>query len=125
MRSIMSIAAAVLATASLAGPAAAQDFDLMQFADTNTDGKVSVEEFAAFQEQGWGFISQGAESIKIADLDPMMQGAFAGITPDANGAVTHAAYTAGVPDRFKKADKDGNGSLSKEELTAMFAPPAA
>ena len=126
MRSFISIAAATLAVAGLAAPALAQDFDLMQFADTNTDGKVTAEEFAAFQEQGWGFLSQGAESIKLADVMPEMKAAFNGITPDANGVITHAAYTAAVPAKFKAADKNGDGSLSKEELTALFpAPPAA
>lgn len=113
------------ALAGVAAPVLAQDFDIMEFADANKDGKVSVEEYAAMSEQGWGFFSQGAESVKLADLDPMMKGAFAGIAPDANGAVTHAAYTAAVPGRFKAADKDGNGSLSKEELQATMGPPPA
>lgn len=125
MRHFIAVAAAAIAVAGLAGPAAAQDFDLMQFADTNTDGKVSLEEFAAFSEQGWGFLSQGAESVKVAELDPMMQGAFNGIAPDADGVVTHAAYTAATPGRFKGLDKDGDGSLTKAELDAMMAPPAA
>ena len=119
------IFAAACALAGLAAPALAQDFDIMQFADTNSDGKVTVEEYAAMSEQGWGFFSQGAESVKLADLDPMAKGAFAGIAPDANGVVTHAAYTAAVPARFKAADKDGNGSLSKAELEATMGPPPA
>ena len=116
---------AAIAIAALAGPAIAQDFDLMGFADTDANGKVSVEEFAAFQEQGWGFISQGADSVKLADIQPQMQAAFNGVAPDANGVITHAAYTAGVPARFKAADKDGDGSLSKAELEALFPPPPA
>jgi Ca2+-binding EF-hand superfamily protein len=124
MRRITIIAAVALA--ALAAPAIAQDFDLMGFADADKNGKVSAEEFAAFQEQGWGFFSQGAESIKLADIMPEMKAAFNGITADANGVITHAAYTAAVPAKFKAADKNGDGSLSKEELTALFpAPPAA
>jgi Ca2+-binding EF-hand superfamily protein len=116
---------AAIAIAALAGPAIAQDFDLMGFADTDKNGKVSAEEFAVFQEQGWGFLSNGAESIKLADVQPQMKAAFNGVTPDASGAITHASYTAGVPARFKAADKDGDGSLSKAELEALFpAPPA-
>jgi hypothetical protein len=116
---------AAIAIAALAAPAIAQDFDLMGFADTDKNGKISAEEFAAFQEQGWGFISQGAESIKLADVQPQMKAVFNGIAPDASGAITHAAYTAGVPARFKAADKDGDGSLSKAELEALFPPPPA
>ncbi|MBO9669292.1 MAG: hypothetical protein J7485_02125 [Sphingobium sp.] len=123
MRRTIIIAAAALA--AFAAPAIAQDFDLMGFADTNKDNKVSPEEFAAFQEQGWGFFSQGADSIKLADIMPEMKAAFNGITPDANGVITHAAYTAAVPAKFKSADKNGDGSLSKEELTALFPAPGA
>ncbi len=86
MRSIISIAVAAI---GLAG-----DFDLMGIRGTPTrTGKISAEEFAAFQEQGWGFFSQGAESVKVADLQPMAKPSFDGIAPDANGAITHAAYT--------------------------------
>ena len=128
MHSIVKIAAAALAMAGLAAPVVAQDggdFDLMGFADTNKDGKVSLEEFTAFQEQGWGFISQGADSIKVADMQPMMKPMLASIAPDASGAITHAAYTASIPARFKAADKNGDGFLDKAELTAMFPPPPA
>ncbi len=38
---------AAVAIAALAAPAIAQDFDLMGFADTDKNGKVSAEEFAA------------------------------------------------------------------------------
>ncbi|MBO9575702.1 MAG: hypothetical protein J7494_08205 [Sphingobium sp.] len=117
------IAAAVMT--ALAAPAIAQDFDLMGFADTNKDNKVTAEEFAAFQEQGWGFFAQGADSVKLADIMPEMKAAFNGITPDANGVITHAAYTAAIPAKFKAADKNGDGSLSKEELTALFPAPGA
>lgn len=117
------IAAAVLAVAT-AGQAVAQDFDLMQFADTNGDGKVTVEEYAAFNEQGWGFIAQGAEKVKPAELDAMMQPAFNGITPDAEGYVTQAAYLAIGPTRFKAADKDGDGALNSAELNATMQPPS-
>jgi hypothetical protein len=128
MRKIIIIAAASLIVAGLTAPAFAQggDFDLMGFADTNKDGKVSLEEFTAFQEQGWGFISQGAETIKAADMQPQMKPMMVGVPVDASGAITHKAYMDSVPARFKAADRNGDGFLSKEELLAMFpAPPAA
>jgi len=127
MRKIIIVAATSLAIAGLAAPVIAQggDFDLMGFADTNKDGKVSLEEFTAFQEQGWGFISQGADSIKAAEMQPQMKPMMAGVPVDASGAITKKAYMDSVPARFKAADKNGDGFLSKEELLAMFpAPPA-
>ena len=123
MRGIIAIAALV-ASAGFAVQAQAQDFDLMQFADTNADGKVTAEEYANFAEQGWGFFAQGAEKVKVADLDPMAKGAFVGLTPDADGFVTHAAYTAAGPGRFKAADKNGDGTLDSAELNGTMKPPS-
>jgi hypothetical protein len=117
-------AAALIAAMGFGSMASAQEMDLMQFADTNTDGKVTLEEFNAFSEQGWGFFSNGAEKVKVADLDPMAKGAFVGITPDADGTVSHAAYMAASPGRFKAADKNGDGSLTKDELNNSMKPPA-
>lgn len=118
------VIAILAASAGLTGAAPAQDVDLMQYADTDTDGKVTLAEYTAFSEQGWGFFSQGADKVKVSELDDMAKGAFAGITPDAAGYVTKAAYMAGVPARFKAADKDGNGTLSAAELNATMKPPA-
>ena len=121
MRFAIAFAAAALA-AGLSGQALAQDLDLMQFADTNMDGKVTPEEYAAFAEQGWGFMSNGAEKVKVSELDPNFKGAFAGIATDADGNVTHAAYTAATPAKFKAADKNGDGTLDKDELNATMKP---
>ena len=95
----------------------------MQFADPNMDGKVTAEEYSAFSTQGWDFFSQGADKVKVADLDPAAKGAFSGIAPDADGNVTKAAYLAGIPDRFKAADKNGDGTLNAAELNATMKPP--
>lgn len=116
--------AAVLAAAtlSIAGAVHAQDIDLMQYADPDGDGKVTMAEFTAFSEQGWGFFSQGADKVKVADLEDMAKPSFAGVTPDAEGYVTKAAYMAAVPARFKAADTNGDGVLSAAELNAALKP---
>jgi hypothetical protein len=49
----------------------------------------------------------------------MAKNAYKGIKPDANGMITHAAYTAATPAMFKQADKNGNGSLDAEELATV------
>lgn len=124
MRIAIAAAALVVAMAGFAGMASAQDMDLMQYADADSDGKVTGAEFTSFSEQGWAFFSQGADKVKIAELDPMAKGAFVGVTPDANGEVTKEAYMAAVPARFKAADKNGDGVLDAAELNGSIAPPA-
>lgn len=114
----------VVAAISVAGAALAQEMDLMQFADTDTDGKVTMAEFNAFTEQGWGFFAQGADKVKVAELDPMAKPAFAGIAPAADGTVSHESYMAAAPTRFKTADTNGDGWLSKDELNTSMKPPA-
>jgi hypothetical protein len=106
----------------LCTPALAQ-FDPMAMADTDEDGKVSPEEYAAFCEAGWGYFSGGADKVKVLDLDPMAKGAFDGIQPDADGAVSHAVYSAATPAKVKKADLNHNGSLNAAELKASIGMP--
>jgi hypothetical protein len=122
MRSIALATTLLVGVTGLGGQAMAQDFDLMQFADADQDGKVTEAEYANFREQGWTFIAQGAEVVKIADLDDMMKGAFAGITPDAEGQVSKAAYLSVTPALFKAADKNGDGTLDGQELNASMMP---
>ncbi|HEY1125972.1 MAG TPA: hypothetical protein VGE65_10080 [Sphingobium sp.] len=93
-----------------------QAMDLMPLADANGDGKVTLEEYQAFTEQGWGFVSQGADKVKVADLDDQAKLAFFGIQPDAQGYVTHKMYSDAAPERFKLFDADKNGSLNADEL---------
>lgn len=120
--SIFFAVAALLAGAAVQaqGPEAAA-MDLMPIADTNQDGKVTLEEYKAFTAQGWGFVSQGADKVKVADLDPQAQLAFFGITPDAQGYVTQKAYLDAAPARFALFDADKNGSLDSSEINGR--PP--
>ena len=122
MRIGLVLIASAVAMAGLAGRASAQDMDLMQFADANGDGKVTPEEFAAFREQGWNFFSQGAEKVKVADLDPMAKGAFIGVKPDAEGYVNKQAYLAVTSERFKATDKNGDGTIDRDELNNSVKP---
>ena len=111
------ISLALTLAVAMAGTAVqAQDFDLMGFADTNSDGKVTLEEYTSFSTQGWGFVSQGQEKVKVVDLDPQAQLAFFAIQPDAEGYVTQRMYIDAIPMRFELFDADKNGSLNADEL---------
>ena len=119
----MVVLAALVAVAAIGGAGRAQAQDLMSFADTNMDGKVSLDEYKAFLAQGWMFIGMGADKVKLADVDPMFKGAFKDVPVDAQGYVTEAAWNGSAETRFKAADKNGDGSLSAEELTASMGGP--
>jgi hypothetical protein len=92
----------------------------MQYADTNGDGKVSVEEYTAFLGQAWDYLAQNADKVKAATADPMLKPLIAGVAPDANGEVTKAALIAAAPAKFKAADKNGDGVLDSTELNASM-----
>jgi len=121
MRKMIAVAALIAASTLAVGSARAQD--LMSFADTNMDGKVSLEEYKAFLAQGWMFIAMGADKVKLADVDPMFKAAFTGVPVDAEGYVTQAAWNGSAEPRFKAADKNSDGSLNAEELTASMGGP--
>ena len=108
------------ALACSAATAMAQDVDVMQYADSNGDGKVTPEEYAAFLGQAWDYLLQSAAKVKVADADPMAKPLLAGVTPDANGEVTKEAFLAAAPAKFKAADKNGDGVLDSAELNASM-----
>ena len=115
---IVGISAAGLLWAS---SAMAQDANVMQYADTNSDGKVTVEEYAAFLGTAWNYFTQSAEKAKPADLDPTGKALVSGVTPDASGMVTREALLAAAPAKFKAADKNGDGVLDASELNGSMA----
>ena len=115
----------VLIASSLlvASAAAAQDFDIFGFADTDNDGKVTLAEYTAFREGGWNYFFNGQASVKLQDAADMSKNALAGSAVDAQGNVTHEAYTAASPELFKKADTNGDGTLNAQELVASMGGP--
>jgi hypothetical protein len=126
MRSGIFVAAIIVTLAGSAGHAQApelqQQIDLMPLADANGDGKVTLEEYEAFTEQGWGLASQGMDKVKISDLDDQAKLAFVGIQPDAQGYVTHKMYVDAAPTRFTLSDTDKNGSLNADEINGRTQP---
>lgn len=114
---ILGVSAALVFTAATA---MAQDVDVMQYADTNGDGKVTPAEYSAFLGQAWDYLMQSAEKVKAADVDPMAKGLVVGVTPDADGNITKAAFLAAAPAKFKAADKNGDGTLDAAELNASM-----
>ena len=104
----------------VAAPALAQDADVMQYADTNSDGKVTLEEYTAFLGTAWNYFTQNAEKAKVADLESTAKGLVSGVTPDASGMVTKDAVIAAAPAKFKAADKNGDGVLEAAELNASM-----
>lgn len=114
------LGASALALVCAAAPALAQDTDVMQYADTNGDGKVTQEEYAAFLGQAWDYLMQSAEKVKVADASPQGKPLLNGVTPDMNGEVTKAAFQAAAPAKFKLADKNGDGVLDSAELNASM-----
>ncbi len=119
MRAVMvsaSLAFALFSTQALA------QMDLFAMADADADGKVTAAEFATFHEGGWAFFSNGAATIKQAEIPEFAKASFTGVKPDANGEINKDAYMAVTPALFKAADKNGDGVLDKAEFEAMMGP---
>jgi len=118
---MLKLIAAATALACFATPALAQyEAQAMGVADSNHDGKVSLAEYAAYQELGWNYLTDNADS---ADPERTAGHLLLGIPTDANGILTRKAFLAYVPKRFKAADENADGSLDAREFIASLAGP--
>ena len=93
-----------------------ESMNLMPFADTNRDGKVTADEYTAFSEQGWGFVAHDGSEVNFADLDKSAQVAFLGVIPNKHGVITRQMYIEAIPARFKMLDRNRDGTLDADEL---------
>ena len=119
------IAAAVLAVAApaLAQTAAPAGMTLAQFQakngdkmfarlDTNKDGKISPDEFAAMRKQN---AEVDAKAEKAGKRGQRM---FARFDADKDGALSRTEANAVMAMRFKRMDANNDGVLTLEELSA-------
>ena len=100
------LVAVALAGAAFAMPAMAQD--MMQFFDSNGDGKVSEVEYVAYMSRGFERMDANHDGV----LEP-------GELPGGHGkAVTLEAWQAGLRRQFRRLDRNHDGFLDARELAA-------
>lgn len=94
--------------------------------DANKDGKLAKEElsgrwstkFEKLDENKDGFITQAeAKSAHKRMKNERMTNMMMRLDTNSDGEVSEAEFTAFTLTKFKKADKDGNGSLSRDEMS--------
>lgn len=125
MKRTLIAAAAVLAAAApaLAQTAAPAGMTLAQFQakngdkmfarlDTNKDGKISPDEFAALRKQN---AEVDAKAEKAGKRGQRM---FARFDADKDGALSRTEANAVMAMRFKRMDANNDGVLTLEELSA-------
>jgi hypothetical protein len=121
MRGIMELwhrAALALGFVSLmAAPALAQEQrNLMDFADRDDDGQVTMEEYEAFSLLGWDRAMAGRKKVKFDDLDEEIRMRYGRVPLDGEGFISKQAFIRTIPARFRLLDADEDGVLSEEEM---------
>ena len=98
---------------------------IFEMKDTNKDGKLAKEElsgrwsskFEKLDSDKDGFVTKAeAKSAHERMRKERMINMMMRLDTDSNGEVSENEFIAFTLDRFKKADKDGNGILSMDEM---------
>jgi hypothetical protein len=119
----MTVAVALIA-AGAAAPLLAQDFDPMQWADKDHDGKVTLDEATQFTAGGWEyFVPGGADTAMKSSFPSFAEPTVRDVPAAADGTITREAYLAAVPQRFKAADANADGTLDEAETRRFIGMP--
>ena len=130
---------ATLAAATTGVPASAQRFgggDPFADADTNGDGTITREEFAAARARGFEKLDRDGDGIirkadfsRLAKIKPeagqRLQRMIDAADTNRDGKVTRAEFAAAPAPMFDRADTDRDGMLSKTEADAARSALAA
>lgn len=123
MRPITTTALAAAAALSLFGAAEAQDRGPRM--DADGDGKITLQEFktgrgermfARLDADGDGKLSKTELAAPLQRAPQGADVAFAALDADKDGFVSHAEAEAMAAAAFTRADTDGDGALSGEEI---------
>jgi Ca2+-binding EF-hand superfamily protein len=130
-------ALSIAALAQTANPPAAaphSDFfqHMLQKMDTNSDGRISLDEYLAAATARFKSIdTKNKGSIDAADLaaspqameriDHRAEGLVRRLDTAGNGYVTQDEFVAAAQKRFARLDKNGDGKLTPDELTGRWA----
>lgn len=115
---VLAVAAPALAQTSAPSGMTLEQFQarntdkMFERLDTNKDGKISPEEFAAFRE------GNAKADAKVEKAGKRGQRMFARFDKDKDGALSRAEASDVLAWRFKRMDANNDGILTIEELQA-------